>query len=100
MRLTLHTVGGFTGPAGAQTRTVDLDELPAADAARLRALVASIDFDALPASITKPRPQSWDLMQTLEVDDDGRVRKLRFHNEAAPAPLSALADRLTEYPPN
>jgi hypothetical protein len=100
MRLTLHTAGGFTGPAGAQTRSVDLDKLPAAAAERLRALVASIDFDALPASITQQRPQSSDLVHTLEVDDGGRVRKLRFHNEAAPAPLCALADRLTEYPPD
>jgi hypothetical protein len=100
MRLTLHTVGGFTGPAGAQTRTVDLDKLDPAEASRLRTLVESIDFDALPPSITKQRPQSWDFMQTLEVvGDDGRTHKVRFHSEAAPPALSELADLLTEYPP-
>jgi hypothetical protein len=100
MRLSLHTVGGFTGPAGAQTRTVDLDQLPAAQAARLRALAGSLDFAALPASITSPRPQSWDLLHTLTVSGDGGAHTVRFHSEAAPPALRALADALNEFAPD
>lgn len=100
MRLTLHTVGGFTGPAGAQTRTVDLEKLVPAEAARLRALVKQIDFNALAPSITKQRPQSWDLMQTLKVESDGAAHSVRFHSEAAPPALRELAELLTEYPPD
>jgi hypothetical protein len=58
MRLSLHSVGGFTGPAGAQTKSVELDRLAPREAARLRALVSSLDFAALPASITKPPASS------------------------------------------
>jgi hypothetical protein len=100
MRLSLHTVGGFTGPAGAQTRTVDLDRLAPAQAGRLRALVQSLDFAALPASITQPRPQSWDLLHTLTVSGDGAEHQVRFHSEAAPPALRQLADALTEFPPD
>jgi hypothetical protein len=99
MRLSLHTVGGFTGPVGAQTRTVELDRLPPAQAGRLRALVHSLDFTALPASITKARPQSWDFLHTLEVSGDGADRKVSFHSEAAPPALRELADALSEFPP-
>lgn len=99
MHLSLHTVGGFTGPAGAQTRAVDVDKLPGPAAARLRALVGAIDFAALPPSITAARPQPWDLLHTLQVDEDGHTHTVRFHSGAAPAPLGALADALTEYPP-
>jgi hypothetical protein len=100
MRLSLHSVGGFTGPAGAQTRTVDLDRLAPHEADRLRALVRSLDLPALPASITKPRPQSWDFLHTLDISDGGQQRQVRFHSDAAPPALRELADALTGYPPD
>lgn len=98
MRLSLDCTGGFTGAAGAQTRSVDVDALPPAKAAHLRTLVGAIDFAQAPASLMKPRPQPWDFTYTLTVDD-GASRQLRFHGDAAPAPLKALADTLEQYPP-
>jgi hypothetical protein len=100
MRLSLRSVGGFTGPAGAQTRSVELDRLPPREAARLRALVGSLDFAALPATLTKPRPQSWDFLHTLDVSDGDQHYQLRFHSDAAPPALRELADVLSGYPPD
>lgn len=99
MRLSLHCVGGFTGPAGAQTRTVDLDRLPASEAERLRALLASADLACLPASLMKTHPQPWDFAYTLTVENGAR-HQLRFHTDAAPAALGELVDLLQQYPPD
>lgn len=101
MRLALHCVGGFTGPAGAQTRSVDVDALPPAERARLRALVAALDPEHLPPTLLKPRPQSWDFTYTLTVvDDGGGARQVRFHVDAAPAPLRELVEWLEQRPPD
>lgn len=98
MKLSLQCVGGFTGPAGAQTRTVDVDALPAADAERLRALVRALDPARLPAALLKPRPQPWDFAYTLTVDD-GATHRVRFHADAAPPALRELTGILERYPP-
>jgi hypothetical protein len=100
MHLSLHSVGGFTGPAGAQTKSVELDRLAPREAARLRGLVSSLDFAALPASITKPRPQPWDFLHTLTVSDGGQQHQVKFHSDAAPPALRELADALSGYPPD
>ncbi|SDC74482.1 hypothetical protein SAMN05428966_102245 [Massilia sp. PDC64] len=94
MRLSLHGVGGFTGPAGAQTRSVDVDGLPAAERARVQALVQALG--SLPATLMKPRPQPWDFTYTLTVDG----RQVRFHLDAAPAPLRELVGILEARPPD
>jgi hypothetical protein len=97
MRLSLQCVGGFTGPAGAQTRTVDLDHLPAVEAARLRALLAAVDVAQLPSTLMKPRPQSWDFVYTLTVEN-GASKQVRFQVDAAPAALKELVEVLEQYP--
>jgi len=99
MRLSLHCTGGFTGPAGAQTRAVDLDHVPPAKATRLRALVQALDPGQLPASLMKARPQPWDFVYTLTIENGAR-RQLRFHLDAAPPLLRELADILNQYPPS
>jgi hypothetical protein len=91
MRLSLHSVGGFTGPAGAQTRSVDVERLPAADATRVRALVQALDVAHLPATLLKVRPQSWDFTYTLTIDN-GAERQVRFHLDAASPPLRELVE--------
>ncbi|KQV50134.1 protealysin inhibitor emfourin [Massilia sp. Root335] len=91
MRLSLHCVGGFTGPAGAQTRDVDVDSLPAAKGTRVRGLVQALDLAQLPPTLLKPRPQSWDFTYTLTIDD-GTPRQVRFHLDAAPPALRELVE--------
>ena len=59
MHMVLRCTGGFTGPAGAQTRSVDLAQLPPAQASELEKLVQACDFFALPDKLLKPAPQSW-----------------------------------------
>jgi hypothetical protein len=100
MRLSLHCVGGFTGPAGAQTRSADLEHLPAARARQVRALVEALDLAHLPATLMKPHPQPWDFVYTLTVDDDAASHQIRFHTDAAPPALRELTDILNDLPPS
>jgi hypothetical protein len=99
MRLSLQSTGGFTGSAGAQTRTVDVDDLPASERTRVQALVQALDVAHLPATLLKPRPQPWDFTYTLKVDN-GMTRQVRFHLDAAPAPLRELVGILEARPPD
>lgn len=92
MRLSLHCVGGFTGPAGAQTHSVDVDSLPAADAARVRGLLQRLDLAQLPPTLLKARPQPWDFTYTLAVDG----RQVRFHLDAAPPALRELVEAIEQ----
>jgi hypothetical protein len=91
MRLSLQCVGGFTGPAGAQTRNVDVDRLAAQEGTRVRGLVQALDLARLPPTLLKARPQSWDFTYTLTIDD-GTPRQVRFHLDAAPAALRELVE--------
>ena len=100
MRMVLHSVGGFAGPAGAQSRGVDLDALPARQAARLRQLVDACDFFSLPATLCKAQPQSWDFVHTLQVQDGARAHTVRFHEDAAPGALQELAQALNALAPD
>jgi hypothetical protein len=68
MRMILRCSGGFTGPAGAQTRTVDLAQLPRDRASELEQMVVACDFFALPDKLVKDAPKSWDFQYDLEVD--------------------------------
>lgn len=97
MRLSLQSVGGFTGPAGARTRSVDLDQVPPDEAAHLRALVQAADLARLPPTLMKQRPQPWDFVYTLTVDDGAR-HCVRFHCDAAPPPLRELVELLDGRP--
>jgi hypothetical protein len=97
MRLILRCTGGFAGPAGAQTRTVDLAKLPPALAGQLQQLVQAINFTALPTALVKPAPKSWDFQYDLEVDDGGQHNHcVQYHLDEAPAPLKALTEKLND----
>lgn len=100
MRLSLHSVGGFTGPAGAQTRSVDTDQLPATEAQHLQGLVTRLDMAKMPASLMKARPQSSDFAYTLTVDDGAQqpAQQLKFHADAAPPALRELVASMEKYP--
>jgi len=97
-KLVLRTSGGFTGPAGAETRTVDLDKLPAAQAAQLRRLVDDSNVLALPATLTKPQPQSWDFEHSLYVEAGGKTHTVRYHMDAAPPALQQLTEQINQLP--
>ena len=100
MRMVLHSVGGFAGPAGAQSHSVDLDALPAAQASQLRDLVLACDFFSLPATLSKPQPQSWDFVHTLQIQDGAQSHTVRFHEDAAPAALQKLTQALSALAPD
>ena len=99
-RLTLRCTGGFTGPAGAQTRTVDLSQLPPHQAQHWQQLLTACDFFALPEKVLKPAPQSSDFLYDLKVDQDQQAHCVRYHLDAAPAPLKELTNKLNEVDPD
>ena len=96
MRMILRCSGGFTGPAGAQTRTVDLAQLPQDRASELEQMVQACDFFALPDKLVKDSPKSWDFQYDLEVDQGQQAHSVRYHLDAAPPPLKALTDKLND----
>lgn len=96
MRMTLTCTGGFAGPAGAQTRTVDLDQLPHDQAEQLQSLMGKCDFFALPDQLVKTAPKPWDFQYDLELDQDGQTHKVRYHLDAAPPQLKALTEKISE----
>ncbi len=99
-KLVLSSTGGFTGPAGAQTRTVDLATLPAAKAQHLQQLLQACDFTALPHRMAKAAPQSWDFEYSLQIESGGQTHTVKFHKDQAPPALKKLAEALDELPPD
>jgi len=96
VKITLRTVGGFTGPAGAQTHVVDVDELPPADAERLLGHVTSAVPEGLPRKLMKAAPQPWDFVRHLKIEDGETVREFQFHDEAASVSLRQLVQEIEE----
>lgn len=96
MKIKLTCTGGFAGPAGAQTRNVDLADLPPEQAQQLQALLQSCDFFALPDVLAKTAPQSWDFQYDLQVDHGGQSHTVRYYLDAAPSALQALTEKLNE----
>lgn len=99
-RLILKCTGGFTGPAGAQTRTVELSQLPQPQAQELEQLLTASCFFTLPEKLTKTAPQSSDFLYDLKVDEGQQAHCVRYHLDAAPAPLKELTHKLNEVDPD
>ena len=96
MRLILRCTGGFAGPAGAQTRTVDLAQLPPDQAGQLQQLLHASDFFALPPRLVKEAPKSWDFKYDLEVDDGAQAHCVTYHLDEASPSLKQLTEKLND----
>lgn len=99
-RLMLRCTGGFTGPAGAQTRSVDLARLTPAQAHRIAQLLDACQFFTLPQQLRKIAPQAGDFLYQLSVDKDGWQHTVQYHLDAAPAALRQLTEQLNHLPPD
>lgn len=100
MKLSLRSVGGFTGPIGSVTRSVEVAALPGERRAHVSALLdAARPFD-LPTQFLLPSPRSWDFLYTLTVEDGGRTREIKLHLDAAPPSVRALVEWLEEQKPD
>lgn len=96
MKITLRTVGGFAGPAGAQTHVVDVDELSPADARRFLDHVAKAVPSGLPRRLMKKLPQPWDFVRHLKIEDGENVHEFQFHDDAATESLRELVKEIEE----
>lgn len=94
MKLTLRSWGGFTGPAGAVERVVNVDALPEDQRQRWCQLVDQAHVFERPERILLPRPRSWDFNYELTVQDGARTKKIQLHLEAADTALRALVDAI------
>jgi hypothetical protein len=94
VRITLTSTGGFTGPAGASTTTLDDSSLTAPEAQRLRTLVASLAAAAVPPVRKLARAQPWDFVQRLTIEGEGPPAAYQFHEAAAPPALRAVYDEV------
>lgn len=100
MRMCLRCTGGFTGPAGSQTYSIDLAQLPPAQAASMHGLVQASGFFGLPQKMLKPAPQSQDMRYSLQIDDGVQSHCVQYHLDAAPAPLRTLTEQLSASDPD
>jgi len=96
MKLSLRSWGGFTGPAGAVTRQVDLDELPEERRREARGLVAAAKVFEQPGKVLLTSPRSHDLNYVLEASDGPRSHRIQLHLDAANPPLRALVEWLED----
>jgi hypothetical protein len=96
LKLTLRSIGGFSGPAGAQTHTLDLDALPAPERAHAQALVDAARLFDQPAKLLLAAPKPWDFRYLLDVQDGARSQHIELHLDAADRPLRALVQWLQE----
>ena len=96
LRVTLKITGGFTGPAGPELHTVDVDRLPAADADRVRSLVNAAKLSAPLQTMLKAQPQSSDFLHELTVEDESGTRTVRFHPETATPEVRALEEAVKQ----
>jgi hypothetical protein len=96
MRIELRSIGGFTGPAGAQISHIDTECIAKGNADRIAELVRDVNFFSLPGSIRLSKPRSWDFLYTITVKDGSNQRTLEFHKDAAPAALQKLVDIIEE----
>jgi hypothetical protein len=96
LKLSLRSIGGFAGPAGAIARTVDLDALPEDRRRQAYQLVEAAHVFDCPAKIMLKSPQSWDFRHVLDVDDGARSHRIELHLDAADKPLRELVTWLED----
>ncbi|HEX3593930.1 MAG TPA: protealysin inhibitor emfourin [Polyangiaceae bacterium] len=100
MKIELEVTGGFTGPAGKQTISVDTARLPVTDAAPLDRDLERLPHATWGNQYLKAHPKPWDFVHELRISDAGGQRSAKFHLDEGPPELSAIARRLTELSPS
>src|SRR5262249_5561649 len=93
MRIQFARTGGFAGMP--LSVLIDLDTLPAAESQRLRDLIDSAGFFALPAVMTTSVPGGDRFQYTLTIETPERRHTVEIHEAAAPPPLRPLLEWLT-----
>ena len=96
MRLTLTRAGGFAG-ISKPPLVIETDDLPAADAQRVRALVANARFFTLPAELAAARvdPDSFGYTLTI-LGEDGQEHSVSFTDKSLQNILRELVSTIRE----
>lgn len=96
LRVTLRATGGFTGPAGADERTLNTKSLSGTVAARLNRAIELARLEELPPVLKKSAPQPEDFLYTLVVEDGSTSRAIEYHLDAAPEALRRLTSLIED----
>ncbi len=88
----MHRSGGFTGIQA--RRDLDTATMPPVQAARLRALIAALDLDALAARQLTGRPMPDGFTYRFTVERDGRRWQFTVREPDVSAPVQHLLDHL------
>ena len=90
MRIEIERTGGFAGLS--MTAAVDIDDLPAEEAAVLHAALAAARFFELPARIEGDAPGADRFHYQLTVIEPDRRHTIQAGESALPAALRPLVD--------
>ncbi len=96
MKLVLEVTGGFTGKAGKQVISLDLDQLPEGVASEMHRLLEAVPPSVWGESYLSNHPKPWDFRHELSVRD-GEQRMVTFHKGQGPSELTTLAERIVDY---
>jgi hypothetical protein len=93
MRIHFARRGGFANIP--LTTTIDVDQLPQADADRLREIIAAASFFSLPSQITSSTPAPDRFHYTVTVETPERTHKISVDESAASPNLRTLIETLS-----
>jgi hypothetical protein len=93
MRIHFERKGGFTNIP--LTTTVDVDQLPHAEADRLRQIIDAANFFSLPPQITAPTPLPDRFHYILTVETPEQTHKVSVDETAASPTLRSLIETLS-----
>jgi hypothetical protein len=93
MRIHFDRKGGFANIP--LTTIIDVDQLPQADADRLREIIAAAGFFSLPSQITSSTPAPDRFHYTVTVETPERTHKVSVDESAASPSLRSLIETLS-----
>jgi len=97
MKLTLRSIGGVTGPAGAVRYALDSEALSGELRAEAEHLVGEARVFERPPKMLLQRPRPSDFRYLLELQDGPRSHRVELHLGAVDDALRALVDWIEEH---
>lgn len=97
MRIRFESGGGVTGPAGNRSATFDTDQLPAAVAAELQALVQAANLPILAGRAVPATTRPDEIYYEITAEDGGRNHTVSASHRDMPPGLRPLVTWLSAH---